>query len=88
MLKATHQFKSAPFFDVCAWQYLKTNNVPVWVAQNFHNLGGDALTHRNGYKVQPTEWIVVAMEQRLVANVFTDEEFKQHFKTIPEKTNG
>jgi hypothetical protein len=85
----THQLRTGLHEDVTAWRYLKDSPMPVWVFRAFHNLGGkDVLSHRNGTKVHPGEWIVaITYPNGLVAIILTDEEFNKCFVELP-KING
>lgn len=91
-LTPTHQVKGGGE-DVVAWQYLRTNYIPMWVVQNFHDLHAGAwapkakryLTHRSGAKLHETDWVLRSPDLRIrVCNIFTDAEFQEHFVKLPE----
>ena len=84
-LKPTHQSLTESHTDVTAWQFTKTGFIPVWVARTFHILGGEGWTGiaSGGVSVKAKvgDW-VVAYEG--VCCVFTNEEFKELFRTLPK----
>lgn len=87
-MNATHQMIAPPHSDAVAWRNVKGNWIPVWVARNFHDLGGHdmgepgTLAHRSGEQCAPGDWIVTDPEAK-VAYVFKDQEFSGLFRELP-----
>lgn len=71
---------------VTAWRFSKTAPIPLWVARNFHRIGGEgweAIAH-GGELVEAKEgdWAVLIEDEAAV--VLTDEEFTSNFQPIVE----
>lgn len=77
----THRLKgsSEEKHKARCWQFVRSSGFPIWVARNFHDLGGGVLTHQTGQIVHEWDWIVNTPGKFMV---LTPAEFESSMEAI------